>query len=80
MKATLPKEVQTNIQSIQNMQYKKNNDDLRNFFVLYNILYLIKIEGDYRFPFHKLKTEAWDIEHIDSQTENKLKKLKEQKE
>jgi len=80
MKATLPKEVQTNIQSIQNIQYKKNSGDLHNFFVLYNILYLINTKGDYRFPFHKLKTEAWDIEHIDSQTENKLKTLKEQQE
>ena len=59
---------------------KKDNGGLRNFFVLYNILYLIKTKGDYRFPFHKLKSEAWDIEHIDSQTENKLKTLKEQKE
>jgi len=76
MKATLPKEIQQDIRNIKNMQYKAN--ELHKFFVLYNILYLIQMEGDYRFPFLKFKNQDWDIEHIDPQTENQLKKLTEQ--
>lgn len=34
----------------------------------------------YRFPFHLYKLERWDVEHIDSNTENDLSDIKEQKE
>ena len=49
-------------------------------YVLYNVLYLLKHKGAFKFPFDRLKTEKWDIEHIDSKTENPLKSLKDQKE
>lgn len=53
---------------------------LRKFYLLYNILYLLKNKSMLKFPFDRFKTEKWDIEHIDSKTENTLKNLKEQKE
>lgn len=34
----------------------------------------------YKFPFHLLKNENWDIEHIDSNNENALDKVSDQKE
>lgn len=61
-------------------------------FLLHNILTIInqnrqlkdKKEYDervfYKFPFHLLKKENWDVEHIDSNTENPLNELKDQKE
>jgi len=61
-------------------------------FLLHNILTVIsqnrqlknKKEYDervfYKFPFHLYKKEKWDVEHIDSNTENPLNELKDQKE
>ena len=61
-------------------------------FLLHNILTVInqnrqlknKEEYDervfYKFPFHLFKKEKWDVEHIDSNTENQLNELKDQKE
>lgn len=34
----------------------------------------------YKFPFHLFKKEKWDVEHIDSNTENELETIKEKRE
>lgn len=34
----------------------------------------------YKFPFHLYKSEDWDVEHIDSNTENKLNNIQSQRE
>ena len=34
----------------------------------------------YKFPFHLYKSEGWDVEHIDSNTENKLNNIQAQRE
>ena len=34
----------------------------------------------YKFPFHLYKSEGWDVEHIDSNTENQLNDIKAQRE
>jgi hypothetical protein len=34
----------------------------------------------YKFPFHLYKSEGWDIEHIDSNTENRLNDIRSQRE
>jgi hypothetical protein len=39
-----------------------------------------KLPVFYKFPFHLFKKEVWDIEHIDSNTDNSLEDEKEQKE
>jgi hypothetical protein len=39
-----------------------------------------KLPVFYKFPFHLFKKEKWDVEHIDSYTENSLETPKEQKE
>ena len=67
------------LDGIDKIDYDQQSPDaLRKFYVLYNILYLIRNKGSYKFPFDKLKTEKWDIEHIDSKTENPLESLKDQ--
>lgn len=64
----------------------------KKLFLLHNILTVInqnkqledKEEYEervfYKFPFHIYKKEKWDVEHIDSNTENQLDKLEDQKE
>ena len=39
-----------------------------------------KLPVFYKFPFHLFKKEAWDVEHIDSHSENPLESVNEQKE
>jgi hypothetical protein len=39
-----------------------------------------KLPVFYKFPFHLFKKEKWDVEHIDSHTENPLDDLRDQKE
>ena len=76
MLASLP----CDLDDIEQIEYgEQSAETLRKFYVLYNVLYLLKTHGILRFPFDKLKTEKWDIEHIDSQTENPLETLKDQK-
>lgn len=72
-------------------QYPKKTK-VKPIFLLHNILTVInqnkqlknKEEYDervfYKFPFHLFKKEKWDVEHIDSNTENPLDELKDQKE
>lgn len=79
LKKLMLKTIPGGVEEIKNIEYgQTSTEDLRRFYVLYNILYLLKIRGISRFPFDRLKTEKWDIEHIDSQTENPLEKLKDQ--
>jgi len=70
--------------------YKKS-DLVRNLLLLYNLQFIVKQSIDnklfYRFPFYdfkNLKDESgksisWDIEHIDSSTDNQLDKIADQK-
>lgn len=64
----------------------------KHLFLLHNILTVINQNKQlknkkgydervfYKFPFHLFKKEKWDVEHIDSNTENPLNELKDQKE
>jgi hypothetical protein len=46
----------------------------RKVLLLFNIQTVIKTgESEMRFPFHKYKLDSWDIEHIRSQNEKKMK-------
>ncbi|MBE6365319.1 MAG: DUF262 domain-containing protein [Lentisphaerae bacterium] len=57
-----------NIQSVINQNKSYSDNELYQAGVFY------------KFPFHLYKSEAWDIEHIDSNTTNTLTTLKDQKE
>lgn len=81
LKELMRKTIPNGLDGIDEIEYDKQSaEELRRFYVLYNILYLLKNKSLHKFPFSKIKTEKWDIEHIDSQTENPLEKLKDQKE
>lgn len=70
----------------------KDDDCVRPILLLHNIQTIIKqnkalIKNDkyklsvfYKFPFHLFKKESWDVEHIDSNIENELGNVKDQKE
>jgi hypothetical protein len=71
---------------------EKGNKKIRLILILHNIQSIIiqnnileenkkyKLPVFYKFPFHLFKKEVWDIEHIDSNTENTLENIAEQKE
>lgn len=74
-----------------NISYKKDDSLVRDILLLYNLEYIVKHseknELIYKFPFHSFKNLkndenekiSWDIEHIDSFTNNPLNKFKDQK-
>ena len=47
----------------------ENKENIRRALLFFNVKTMISRKGDERFPFEEYKTIAWDIEHIDSQTE-----------
>jgi len=58
-----------------------DNDKIRKVLLLFNIQTLLVNKGaDVRFPFHRYKLGKWDIEHIRSQTEKKIKGKKQKQE
>lgn len=78
-----------------NKQYEASGNpktQCRPILLLHNIQTIINQNKDlkesekyelpvfYKFPFHLFKKEGWDVEHIDSNTENQLEGEKEQKE
>lgn len=52
-----------------------NKSKIREVLLLFNIESCIKSDT-YRFPFDIYKTESWDIEHVASQTDNKMQATK----
>jgi len=59
----------------------KDNERIRKVLLLFNIQTLLVNTGaDVRFPFYRYKLGKWDIEHIKSQTEKKIKGKKQQEE
>lgn len=52
-----------------------NKSKVREVLLLFNIESCIKSDT-YRFPFDIYKTESWDIEHVASQTDNKMRATK----
>jgi hypothetical protein len=55
---------------------------VKELLLLFNLQYIVRQSQNetmiYKFPFKKFKEDRWDIEHIDSFTENKLEDLSEQ--
>lgn len=82
----------SNLEQEYDSEGKPKKTQCRPLLLLHNIQTLInqgkeliknekyKLPVFYKFPFHLFKKEVWDIEHIDSNTENSLEDEKEQKE
>jgi len=73
------------------LTYDSNKEMLRKFFLLFNLEYINQQSNNknliYYFPFKSFKVGksnqesiVWDIEHVNSATENSLEKLDDQKE
>ena len=57
---------------IDNLDYQENKDKskIRKLLLLFNIQTVLETQkSDMRFPFHKYKSEDWDIEHVRSQND-----------
>jgi hypothetical protein len=74
-----------------NLTYDSKKEDLRKFFLLFNLEYINQQSANktliYYFPFKSFKVGkgnktllAWDIEHVNSATENSLETFEDQKE
>ncbi|MDH6534181.1 DUF262 domain-containing protein [Parabacteroides sp. 52] len=78
-----------------NKQYETSNNpktQCRPILLLHNIQTIVnqnknlkksekyRLPVFYKFPFHLFKKEKWDVEHIDSNTENQLESERDQKE
>ncbi len=72
-----------NLASVYDIDTKERKAKIRPLLLLYNIQTVINqnvnqkksydsLSVFYKFPFHLYKKENWDIEHIDSNTENEL--------
>ncbi|MDR1479636.1 MAG: DUF262 domain-containing HNH endonuclease family protein [Planctomycetaceae bacterium] len=72
--------------------YDKNKKKVHELLLLYNLEYIVKQYSDIlndaienreiiiKFPFKLFKTEKWDVEHIDSYTQNSINDRKTQEE
>lgn len=73
----LYKEEQTDLDSIETINFEDNKNDINNILLLFNIeQYQSRITG-FRFPFNKFKNTKWTIEHIHAQNANDFKTVKE---
>lgn len=65
LKNEIIKQVKCNIDSIE-----YGDKHIRKILLLFNIQTVLETQkSDMRFPFHKYKSEDWDIEHVCSQTD-----------
>lgn len=68
LKKEIQKQVKCNIDEIE-----YGDKHIKRILLLFNILTVLETQkSDMRFPFHKYKSEDWDIEHIRSQTEKTI--------
>lgn len=68
IKSEIKKQVQCNIDEIE-----YGNKIIRKILLLFNIQTVLETQkSDMRFPFHKYKSDDWDIEHICSQTDKTI--------
>lgn len=62
----------SNIQ-IESLEYGQNPYEIRMILLLFNIQTILATkEADMRFPFDKYKSDNWDIEHINSQSDKTI--------
>jgi len=58
---------------IENLTYDDNGMQIKKVLLLFNIQTILETQkSEMRFPFHKYKSENWDIEHICSRTDKKF--------
>jgi hypothetical protein len=59
--------------SLNEIEYGRDNNIIKRILLLFNIITILETQkSEIRFPFHKYKSEDWDIEHISSQSDKKI--------
>lgn len=78
-KTEFKKHLQTTIKNklshiqIESLEYGQNPLEIRMVLLLFNIQTILSTkEADMRFPFDKYKSDNWDIEHINSQSDKTI--------
>lgn len=72
-KKHLKKIIQRKLSHIQLEDLEYGNKDVKMVLLLFNIQTIISTsEADMRFPFDKYKSQNWDIEHINSQSDKTI--------
>lgn len=78
-KTEFKKHLQTTIKDklshiqIESLEYSQNPFEIRMILLLFNIQSILSTkEADMRFPFDKYKSDNWDIEHINSQSDKTI--------
>lgn len=74
-KEHLKTEIKNRLSSIQieSLEYGQNPYEIRMILLLFNIQTILATkEADMRFPFDKYKSDNWDIEHINSQSDKTI--------
>jgi len=74
LKSQIKKQVNCNLDK-DDIEY--GDKRIKKILLLFNIQTILESQkSEMRFPFHKYKTEKWDIEHVRSQTDKKIDRNK----
>lgn len=65
--------------NLSNLSYN-TREEAKKILLIFNIASYQVSDFNYRFPFHKLKTQNWSLEHIHAQKSEMFEKIKEVKE
>jgi len=71
LKSKIQKQVNCNLDELDEIEY--GDKRIKIILLLFNIQTILDSQkSEMRFPFHKYKTENWDIEHVRSQTDKTI--------
>lgn len=66
---------------LENLKYSEDKDLIKKILLLFNIeTILCTSKSEMRFPFASFKKDAWDVEHVCSQTDKTISSVKDRKE
>lgn len=72
LKKEIENQINIDIENIEELEF--GDKRIKKTLLLFNILTILQTQkSDMRFPFNKYKSESWDIEHICSQTDKKIR-------
>lgn len=65
---------------LENLKYSEDKDTIKRILLLFNIETILRTKkSEMRFPFELFKKQAWDVEHVCSQTDKQIVSVKDRK-
>lgn len=65
---------------LENLKYSEDKDTIKKILLLFNIETIVQTKkSEMRFPFELFKKQAWDVEHVCSQTDKQIVSVKDRK-